>query len=74
MPSMRLSWPTTLSRRRRKASTNCGRKSIGPSSAATAAAWLIELVCEVDWDWTRFMALISSSGPAPKPTRQPVMA
>ncbi len=48
-------------------------KSCGPFSAATAAAWLIDDVCVVDCDWIMFMAAISGCGPAPQPTRQPVM-
>ena len=49
-------------------------KSCGPVSAASAAAWLIEEVFEVDWLCSLSSALISAVGPPAKPMRQPVMA
>ena len=42
---------TMRSRRPWKTFTQSARNSCGPLSAATAAAWLIELVCVVLWDW-----------------------
>ncbi len=39
-------------------------KSWGPSSAATAAVWLIEDGLVVLWDWIVRIALMISTGPA----------
>ncbi len=47
-----------------KVATFFGMKSVGPFSAATEAAWLIELALEVLWLCTVIMASISFCGPA----------
>src|SRR5437764_648549 len=46
-------------------------KPCGPSSASTAAAWLMLLVLDVLWDCSLSIALISGSGAPAKPIRQP---
>ena len=74
MPGMRFSSATTTSLRCWKTCRLDATKSWGPVSAACAAAWLTEHVPDVLCDYSLTMALISSAGPAPKPTRQPVIA
>ena len=49
-------------------------KSCGPFSASTEAHWAIEQAPEVCCPCTMSIALMSFSGPAAKPMRQPVMA
>ncbi len=65
---------TTRSRRSLYTRTISRRPSSGPFNAATAAAWLMEEVLEVDWLCSLSIALISASGAPAKPMRQPVMA
>jgi uncharacterized membrane protein (GlpM family) len=73
MPGARFSISTTRSRRCLKLALCFGMKSLGPLSASTDAAWLIEHAFDVDCDWMVVIALISSVGPPAKPIRQPVM-
>ena len=65
---------TTRSRRRRNRSRQSDRKSCGPSSAATAAAWLIDEGLPELCDCNRSIAAISQVGPVATPMRNPVIA
>ena len=55
---------TMRSRRCLKMATFLGMKSVGPLSAATEAAWLIELAFDVLCDCTVIIESISFCGPA----------
>ena len=56
--------PSTITPRRfSKAARIRSTSSCGPFSAATAAAWLIEEVLEVDWLCNLSIALIRATGP-----------
>ena len=63
-----------MSRLALKVSARSIMKSCGPSSAASAAAWLIEHGLDVLCDCTLAIALIKALGPPAKPIRHPVMA
>ena len=54
---------TTMSRRTRKRSRQPSRKSCGPLSAASAAAWLTLAGLPLVLDCSRSIAAISQAGP-----------
>jgi hypothetical protein len=70
---MALSKETITSRRSLNAAAISSTASWGPPNASMAAYCDTEAALDVLWLWMRFIAAITSLGPAAKPMRQPVM-